>query len=164
MGTLRQPTSSSSSGAGSAYRSKGRLRLCTHSVIFEPDALQEPIVKLPLKSVTSLGLAEKSVHKTCVLSTSKSIRLKTGGRDEPYNISRGAEDWEFSLPYADIKGLLDPLKELWEIETKVKPFEEQEQRLRAITAPATKRKFDPSCLVEFSEQILTETPVYKVQL
>lgn len=89
------------SSAGGGVR--GRLRLCSTSLLFDPDEQRLPILKFPLAKVDALEGVEGSL---CVTS-SEWVRVKESGVDAPYVQDKsGPATWRFSLAFAKLAALL----------------------------------------------------------
>ena len=90
---------------------KGRIRLCSVSVVFDPDEIRAPIIKFPLKDVQQLE--PETNPDGFVLATTSFICMKENGLDSPYVFQRGKDSkrWRFELAYAGLEALLKPLHE-----------------------------------------------------
>jgi hypothetical protein len=89
--------------AGSSVR--GRLRLCSMSLIFDPDEQRLPILKFPFAHVEALE--RDTSGETVCLSSNHWLRLRENGVDAPYVHDRsGAFVWRFSLAFAALAALL----------------------------------------------------------
>jgi factor associated with neutral sphingomyelinase activation len=98
------------SGGGAPLR--GRLRLCSASLVFDPDEQRLPVLKFPLAKVESLeregGGGGGGGGEGCVCLTAGAwVRLKEGGADAPYVHDRsGPAQWRFTLAFAKLAALL----------------------------------------------------------
>jgi len=84
---------------------RGRLRLCSGSLIFDPDDQRTPILKFPFGQVVSLEAESDSV---ACLTTTHCVRCKENGVDAPYVHDRSttAVQWRFCLAFAGLASLL----------------------------------------------------------
>ncbi|QDZ24516.1 BEACH domain-containing protein [Chloropicon primus] len=87
---------------------KGRLRLCSMSIAFDPTDSRSPILKFPLKDTVSL---EPVGEKQFRLTTSTVVRMKQNNRDVPYKTVRSRSDFLFTLSYAPLPQVLPVLHE-----------------------------------------------------
>ncbi|XP_051757272.1 protein FAN isoform X2 [Ctenopharyngodon idella] len=83
-------------------RSSGSLKICSKSIIFEPDDAKEPILKIPLKDCKGIAALEESLHNpskpACILIETKQIYLiKEENAVAPYKYERGDKKVTFQL-------------------------------------------------------------------
>ncbi|XP_076828575.1 protein FAN [Brachyhypopomus gauderio] len=89
-------------------RMRGSLKICSKSVIFEPDEVNKPILKIPLKDckrIEGTGETEanpfKGTSPTCVLLETKQVYLiKEENVVAPYKYERGERTVRFHLEMA----------------------------------------------------------------
>ncbi len=107
----RQALRPSSGGVGESLR--GRLRLCSMSVVFDPDDLSVPVLKFPLKLAS--GLNPSGTQNAFTLTTTSLTCMKPNNLDLPYKQERhgpqSGSDWVFSLVYAKLESVLPRLME-----------------------------------------------------
>eukprot|EP01104_Vermistella_antarctica_P008506 TRINITY_DN212_c0_g5_i5.p1 TRINITY_DN212_c0_g5~~TRINITY_DN212_c0_g5_i5.p1 ORF type:complete len:1247 (-),score=410.29 TRINITY_DN212_c0_g5_i5:2155-5895(-) len=163
-------------------RIKGRLKLCSMSLVFVPDDSRLAITRLPFDSaagiekwtaplVSSLsGKAELFAMRTTqvvemytnnvaapykFISTAESGTTSGGGNSS--SSSSGGDDvsYRFSLNYVSLSTFLLRARELIHIARL--PIMERETRIRHITEQRERMiTFDPGALVKFSERRLKE--------
>jgi factor associated with neutral sphingomyelinase activation len=93
---------------------KGRLRLCSMSVAFDPDDLSVPVMKFNLKDAVALD--PHGNRNAFTLTTTSFIAMKPNNLDVPYknvkSVSRGGgSEWVFSLVYAKLESVLPQMHE-----------------------------------------------------
>ena len=133
---LRPPPGASSLPApfdrpGAALR--GRLRLCSRSLAFEPDALGAPVLRFPFSDVRRVERA-RGAARAFELVADKTVAIRPRGEDAPYVVAkatpaaptdhaapRGGKNntaaplassapstWRFELTEEDVSVVLDP--------------------------------------------------------
>lgn len=90
---------------------KGRIRLCSTSVVFDPDDIRVPILKFPFKDVQQLD--PQTDPDGFTIATKTVISMKENGLDAPYGYMKEKDTllWRFELAYAGLEYLLKPLHE-----------------------------------------------------
>ena len=99
----------SPAGVGASPGLRGRVRLCSTSLVFDPDELRLPILKFPFAKVESLEREPGGGGDggTACLVASAWVRMKENGVDAPYVHDRsGPAPWRFSLAFAKLAALL----------------------------------------------------------
>ncbi|XP_040597407.1 protein FAN isoform X1 [Mesocricetus auratus] len=85
---------------------RGSLKICSKSVIFEPDAISQPIIKIPLRDCLKIGKhGENGAHRHSAKAKSSGISLifrqvyfiKEHNIVAPYKIERGKMEYVFEL-------------------------------------------------------------------
>ncbi|XP_036452329.1 protein FAN isoform X2 [Colossoma macropomum] len=84
---------------------RGSLKICSKSVIFEPDEVNKPILKIPLKDCKRIEAVEenegnpfKESKPACILMETKQVYLiKEGDIVAPYKYERGERNVIFQL-------------------------------------------------------------------
>lgn len=91
-------------GGGAGVR--GRLRLCSLSLVFDPDEQRLPILKFPFAKVDACDKDDALEGALC-LTCSLWVRMKASGVDAPYVTDKsGPATWRFSLAFAKLSALL----------------------------------------------------------
>lgn len=84
---------------------RGRLRLCSMSLMFDPDEQRLPILKFPFAHIDALE--RDAAGEAVCLSSNHWMRLRENGVDAPYAHDRsGPHVWRFSLAFASLGALL----------------------------------------------------------
>jgi len=79
-----------SDAAAMRRRLKGRLRLCTRSLVFEPDDVKLPLIRLPFRDVDVLARADVGLSSPlasldlCKVVSKITIYMKENGVVAPY--------------------------------------------------------------------------------
>jgi factor associated with neutral sphingomyelinase activation len=85
---------------------RGRLRLCSLSLMFDPDEHRLPILKFPLSKVEQLE-RDDAIDGAMSVKATQWLRMKAGGVDAPYVTDKsGPAVWRFSLAFAKLSALL----------------------------------------------------------
>ncbi|XP_063499360.1 protein FAN isoform X3 [Symphalangus syndactylus] len=96
---------------------RGSLKICSKSVIFEPDAISQPIIKIPLRDCIKIGKhAENGANRHFTKAKSGGISLifsqvyfiKEHNVVAPYKIERGKMQYVFEL---DVPGKVEDVVE-----------------------------------------------------
>eukprot|EP00249_Psilotum_nudum_P019928 c27478_g1_i2 orf=286-966(+) len=149
---------------------KGRLRLCSKSIFFEPDNIKTPIVMFPLNKVKKIeGLSEPLMspspltskwsrkQEAFVMETSLHVKMKEGGFDAPYISEKQESIWWVSLDFAPVQQFLLQAHSLLSIN--LLPLVERDMVLRNTMAQReAKARFDTSRLVDLAEEIFLDCP------
>nr|AAH93142.1 Zgc:111982 [Danio rerio]AAI64511.1 Zgc:111982 protein [Danio rerio] len=86
-------------------RTNGSLKICSKSVIFEPDDAVKPILKIPLKDCSEIAAVEETAHNpfieskpACIVIKTKQIyQIKEVNVVAPYKYDRGEKKITFQL-------------------------------------------------------------------
>ncbi|KAK4880232.1 hypothetical protein RN001_008378 [Aquatica leii] len=149
------------------YESKkqvGRLRMCSKSLVFDPQDLTKPIIKIPLKDCTILEQFKgnaKFLNNNNVLSVSSKqyIEMLEGNVIAPYKFC-GFARFLFLLNYANIGDCLSRITQLQRASTL--PAAEQADMIATIVHSRQARvRFDPLWL-DLYEKVVMETQADKV--
>jgi len=87
-------------------RIKGRIKLCSHSVMFEPDEIKLPIMKFPFRHTTSIdesiGPLKNMIGPKAELFGIKcniTVEMKENNSNAPYVFKEEKREHRFSLNY-----------------------------------------------------------------
>ncbi|XP_021111605.1 protein FAN [Heterocephalus glaber] len=104
-------------GSNDERKIRGSLKICSKSVIFEPDAISQPIIKIPLRDCIKIGkhgenMANRHPAKAkCAgisLIFSQVYFIKEHNIVAPYKIERGKMEYVFEL---DVSGKVEDVVE-----------------------------------------------------
>ncbi|XP_059529105.1 protein FAN isoform X1 [Myotis daubentonii] len=104
-------------GSQKERRVRGSLKICSKSVIFEPDAISQPIIKIPLRDCIKIGKhGENGTNRHFAKAKSGGISLifsqvyfiKEHNIVAPYKIERGRMEYVFEL---DVSGKVEDVVE-----------------------------------------------------
>lgn len=100
-------------------RLKGRLRLCSKSIFFEPDDINLPIVMFPFSKLIKVEGGQEPLmspgprnsrwsrrQEGFVLETMLFVNMKEGGLDAPYVFEKQQSIWWFSLEFASVQQVI----------------------------------------------------------
>lgn len=69
----------------------GRLKVCSHSVVFDPEDIRQPILRLPLRNVARIGKYERGplldaapTGELLMVQAGETIKMKVNNCDAPY--------------------------------------------------------------------------------
>ena len=139
---------------------RGRIRLLTRSLAFEPDDPAVAVLKFPLKHVVRLdpvGSLGFDVHSHRVL------HIRPMGEDVPYHIDddRSHPPWRFDLIHDDVAKVLEPAAALLRVSRA--PHAKAEETLAAMRRRREERRaFDRSRLRRPDETILFDAPAAQI--
>ena len=100
--------------ADSNGKLRGRIRLLSSSVLFDPDNIVVPMLKFPLGSVRrleALGGSADAFELVCA----RTVAIRPGGRDVDYTVDPDALKlgaWRFDLSHQPAGKVLEPLGQL----------------------------------------------------
>ncbi|XP_048732353.2 protein FAN-like [Ostrea edulis] len=141
---------------------KGHLKICSKSIVFVPKALQLPILKLPLKNVTSIEewsgdlFSRVDKDKVMKITSSVAVKMKENNIIGPYSFVKEASDYTFQLDYVSVDDCLPQMCQLHRASTL--PPGEQTAMINAIVLSRQSRcKFNTSWLEDLYEKIQFET-------
>ncbi|KAM9050522.1 protein FAN isoform 4-T4 [Megaptera novaeangliae] len=104
-------------GSQNERKIRGSLKICSKSVIFEPDAISQPIIKIPLRDCIKIGKhGENGANRHFAKAISGGISLifsqvyfiKEHNIVAPYKIERGTMEYVFEL---DVSGKVEDVVE-----------------------------------------------------
>eukprot|EP00053_Salpingoeca_punica_P024611 m.13881 g.13881 ORF g.13881 m.13881 type:complete len:966 (-) comp6991_c0_seq1:1490-4387(-) len=104
-------------GFGSADVSRGRLRICSHSLLFDPLDETQPLLKFPFRKLTALTTWRESKFSNDVLLlvTKDYVRIRSHGKViQPYEFLKSKEplEFRFSPNYVSLVELLHKVSRL----------------------------------------------------
>ncbi|XP_024520106.1 protein FAN isoform X1 [Selaginella moellendorffii] len=146
---------------------KGRLRLCSKSIFFEPDAASIPILMLPLNKVSRIEqLADRPElemkgNRGFMVEVSLLVTMKKNGVDAPYEFDKSEGTWWFILDFAPVQQFLHQAQSLLSVNSLPPP--ERDMILRNTAAQKeAQAHFDISRLEDYNEEILFNFPAAQV--
>jgi len=108
------PYPGAAAAADSNGKLRGRIRLLSSSVLFDPDDIVVPMLKFPLGSVRrleALGGSADAFELVCA----RTVAIRPGGRDVDYTVDPDALTlgaWRFDLSHQPAGKVLEPLGQL----------------------------------------------------
>ncbi|XP_072169728.1 protein FAN-like [Diadema setosum] len=143
-------------------RCRGRLKICSKSIVFDPQDVSYPIIKFPLRSCVKveewtppLIFKIGSKRDTLVIHTKQTIEMKAGNEIGPYHFKKG-ETWHyFTLNFGTAEDVVHPTNQLARAATL--PMADQDAMIATIVFSRQKRvSFDTSRLDSLYETIAME--------
>ena len=147
---------------------KGRLLICTNSILFDPSDQTEPILKFPLRKCKSVGRWDKPLMSPItgdpmVVETKEYVKLKEGNLVKPYvfvKLDKVAE-FRFVPNYTTLSSLLSKASRLFRAHTT--QARDRMQIVDAITKEHREAiEFNTSWLEDLSEKILVRVDAESV--
>jgi factor associated with neutral sphingomyelinase activation len=151
-----------------ALKCKGRLHICSRSMIFEPNDIKCPLLKFPYKLITSnveqyYLKAEEVLQCTSAtsgfvtFSCSSHFEMKNNDKVGPYKLMSTKSQFVFALIHTDIIAFFHKMKQLrGELTANMKGG----GRGQNLFAQSFKSQtFDSSQLIDFNERLLFLDPV-----
>ncbi|GIY03630.1 protein FAN [Caerostris extrusa] len=153
-----------------AFRSrnqKGRLKVCSKSLLFDPKDVCNPILKLPLRDCQTIqrwqGSLLSKIDKGNVvyIECDQVIEMLDGNFMAPYQFKRERSTFLFALQYVSVNDCVAQLSQLRR--ASMLPSAEQASMIAAIVScRQSSIKFDTSWLEDLHETILLETMGNKI--
>ncbi|XP_062502057.1 protein FAN-like [Corticium candelabrum] len=144
-------------------KQRGRLKLCSKSILFDPEDVGQPILKLNFRDVKSLGqwagsLLSKLDTRGKVLSvrSTQVIEMKEGNMIAPYKFSRINKEYLFSLTYVGLDDVLPRMHQLYKALT-LGCFDQRAMISSIVKARQAMVSFNASWLESLYEKIAVET-------
>ncbi|XP_013421222.1 protein FAN [Lingula anatina] len=146
-------------------KQKGRLKICSKSVLFDPSDIQYPILRFPLRDVVkvesydpqSLFSRLDSKNKVLQIVSNAVIGMKEGNVIEPFDFKREKSvKHMFSLNYNTVDSCVPLMCQLHRASTL--SLADQSNMIRAIVLSRQSRvKFNTSWLEDIYEKIILES-------
>jgi factor associated with neutral sphingomyelinase activation len=156
---------------------KGHLKICSRSLVFVPNDLHSPMIKILYKQISKFEDSRKnelSFTDSTIVSSNKqnsnslilicsSITLMSiNGRIEPYTILYDTHRFYFEFSYTNVEDCLSVVGQLYRSTTL--PFPDQMMMIESIVQGRLKMlKFDLTQLKVLDENILFEQDAYVIK-
>lgn len=139
---------------------KGRLRVCSKSIFFEPNDIDLPIVRYEFSFVKAIdelkeGLIAKEDKNSFYIHTLQTVEMKENNVIGPYKFVQKEVIHRFTVKYASVKTFLAEVSRLHAL-SKVPPYEAEvilnkiaDEKIASIT-------FDMTWLESFDERVQLE--------
>ncbi|CAG0919985.1 unnamed protein product [Notodromas monacha] len=139
---------------------KGRLKLCSKSVVFEPIAVEHPLIRIPLKSCSAIREHKDliNVKPSIAISSDIVIEMLAKNVPAPYIFKKQPARHVFELIYAKVDCCLPKLHQLHRASTFLSPNEQNIMISTMVYSMQRRVKFDLSWLED-----LKELPVCELQ-
>jgi factor associated with neutral sphingomyelinase activation len=160
---------------------KGRLKICSKSLVFVPNDIRSPMIKILYKQISKfedsrkneLNLTTSTImsskpntnkqnSNSLILICSSVILMAIHGRIEPYQIIYDKHQFYFEFLYTNVEDCLSVVGQLYRSTTL--PFPEQIMMIESIVQGRLKMlKFDLAQLKDLHESILFEEDAYVIK-
>ena len=153
------------SGAASDARFrqlKGRLKLCSRSLCFEPDDANVAVLKFPFEKTASIQPWTVPLispfppdQDYFQVNAKRVVEMKENGFDVPYKFRTSIGDHKFSFEYVKLADVLPRIQKMFSI-SKLGRSERDEAEAALINEREENIKFDLSWLQDVTEKRLVE--------
>ena len=160
---------------------KGRLKICSKSLVFVPNDIRSPMIKILYKQITKCEDSRKnelSLTQSTIVSSPSNISKKTSnslillcssvtlmsinGRIEPYTVLYDPQRFFFEFLYTNVEDCLYVVGQLYRSTTL--PYPEQVMMIESIVQGRLKMlKFDFKQLKDLHEKILFDQDAYVIR-
>ncbi|KAK4287855.1 hypothetical protein Pmani_039089 [Petrolisthes manimaculis] len=149
---------------------RGRLKVCSKSLVFDPRDLRAPIIKFPFRAMETIveGQATSSHPaigngdgKMVEVRTNLTVEMLEGGVLQPYTFCRKSHTHVFQLVYCGVDSVLPQACQLHRAATL--PPNDQNTMIQAIIrSRQSRQKFDRTLLGDLAETEVLETKAFQV--
>lgn len=150
---------------------RGRLKVCSKSLVFDSRDIRAPIIKFPYRSFEAIDegkttrtnelLYSEGEQSIIELTCSMTVEMLEGGVLQPYKFCREEHSHLFQLIYAEVSEVLPKICQLHRASTL--PPNDQNTMIQAIVrSRQSRQKFDRALLGDLSETEVFETKANKV--
>eukprot|EP00111_Clytia_hemisphaerica_P016966 TCONS_00050315-protein len=157
------------SSTSNKKKQKGRLKICSKSLLFDPLDSEFPLIKLLYKDFVQLIRAPASLLKKdersdemFIVETKQFVCMKEGNTIAPYQNFKEKQKHYFNLNFVSLNEVLPRIEQLYRAST-LGYNENSEMINTIIQAKQYNLKFDTSWLEDLYEGIVTETTASKIQ-
>lgn len=160
---------------------KGRLKICSKSLVFVPNDIRSPMIKILYKQIlkfedsrkNELSLVESTISSstsnviqqdsnTLILICSSVTLMSINGRIEPYTTLYDKHRFDFEFVYTNVEDCLSVVGQLYRSTTL--PYPDQVMMIESIVQGRLKvLKFDLKQLKDIYENILFEQDAYVIK-
>ncbi|CAF1456017.1 unnamed protein product [Rotaria magnacalcarata] len=163
---------------------KGRVKICSKSLVFVPNDIRSPMIKILYKQISKFedsGKNEFSLTDSTIVSSSSSSSnvnkkksnsliiicssatlMAINGRIEPYTTTYDTHRFYFEFVYSNVEDCLSVVGQLYRSTTL--PFPEQVMMIESIVQGRLKMlKFDFKQLKDLNEKVLFEQDAYVIK-
>lgn len=149
-------------------RQKGRLKLCSKSLVFDPLEISHPMIKLQFKDMTNIGkwngsLLSKlgSQGDVMLIEAKQSIQMKESGIIAPYKHIREKKKHLFSFNFGSLLTTLSLIEQLQRAST-LNPHDEASMIATIVQSKQSRMAFNRSWIEDLYEKIILEVPGEKI--
>ncbi|KAK2550481.1 Protein FAN [Acropora cervicornis] len=149
-------------------KQRGRLKICSKSILFDPIETVYPIIKFPLRECISVShwagsLMSRIDAKGDVLAieSKQVIEMKEGNTIAPYNFRREKTKYLFSFNFVALNFVLPELQQLLRAST-LKPADQKAMINSIVQSRQARVSFNTSWLEDLHEKIVMETMAKRI--
>lgn len=117
------------------FRQQGRIKLCSRSLVFDPQDFNQPIIKIPLQDCNSIRRGKRSwigeEDNVIQIECSNHVEILQNNVIAPYTFKQGRTTFLFLLNYAKVDDCLSQILQLHRASTLPPP--EQSSMASKIT-------------------------------
>ncbi|XP_063849443.1 protein FAN-like isoform X3 [Scylla paramamosain] len=151
---------------------RGRLKVCSKSLVFDPRDSRAPIIKFPYRGIevieetisshaNDLMFNGEEVVRVVEARSNLTVEMLERGVLQPYRFCREVRTHQFQLIYAEVSAVLPQVSQLHRASTL--PPNDQNTMVQAIVRSRQQRKrFDRALLTDLSEKEVYEGLASKV--
>ena len=137
---------------------RGRLKICSKSLVFDPQDLTDPVVKFPFKDTLFVSEMRGSLHtsqEVFVIGCSRCVLMLENNLVGAFITKTERREFRFSLNFAKLSTLLPKVSDLLKI-SKMNILEREREISRLVNDLKASITFDLSWLVDLQERLITE--------
>lgn len=140
-------------------KQRGRMKICSHSVLFDPLNFSNPVIKIAFRDCVKISLMPSvepdSSSKSLVLEATQMTELLEGNVIAPYKFTKGTSQHIFSLNYGSIESVLAQLLTLHRA-TKLPRYDHQSLISSLVMGRRAAVSFNTSWLEDLYEERILE--------
>lgn len=144
---------------------KGRIKICSRSLFFDPADERLPVIKYDFQFVTQIesfaGLSAMT-SDMFVLYTTQIVEMRANNIIDPYVFKKGDYQHKFSLNYVSLTDFLSRVERLYKINKTYPRYEGQELINDLLKERENSNQFDLSWLEHLDERPLKELSCKRV--
>ncbi|KAK2858608.1 hypothetical protein Q5P01_003228 [Channa striata] len=158
------------SGSNKKRKVRGSLKVCSRSVIFDPDDLTEPIIKIPLRDCKKIDFVEEEKNpfneprpSAISISCVQVLYIKESNVIAPYRNERGAKEITFELEvWNKTEDVVQTLLQLHRASCLEKLGDQTAMIAANLQSRLARTSFDKNCFQNVAEKPHTECAVEMV--
>ena len=137
---------------------RGRLKVCSKSLVFDPQDFSDPVMKFPFKDTLYVAEMKGSLHtsqEVFVIGSTRCSLMRENNVVGAYTTRAERREYRFSLNFAKLSALLPKVNDLFTI-SKMNILDRERELLRVVNDLKASTSFDLSWLVDLEERIVCE--------
>lgn len=147
---------------------KGRLKVCSRSIFFDPEDNSIPIIRYDYNAMVEVetlrngSIAQLNNGETFFVKTKQMVQMKDNNIVRPYVFQNGEVLHRFAIKYATVKNLLEEVKRLWSIAKNSSAYEPDDKIRKVLEEREVRVSFDMTWMESLDERMLFETLANKI--